>query len=46
MGMWNHKKPIVKKNSDHHYCGEKLGGKGKAIGKNIGKLIADEVYKW
>ena len=46
MGMGNDKKPIVKKISDHLYCGVKLGGMGIAIGNNIGKLIADEVYKW
>ena len=45
MGMGNDKKPIVKKISNHLYCGVKLGGMGIAIGNNIGKLIANKIYK-
>ena len=45
MGMGYDKKPIVKKISDHLYCAVKLGGMGIAIGNNVGKLIANKIYK-
>lgn len=41
MGVGTHKKPIVKKLSDHVYCGVRLGGMGVAIGSTIGAALAD-----
>ena len=45
MGMGVDKKPIVKKISDHLYCSVKMGGMGIAIANNVGKLIANKIYK-
>lgn len=41
MGVGIQKKPIVKKISQHTYCGVRLGGMGVAIGSTIGKNLAD-----
>lgn len=43
MGIGAQKKPIVKKLSDHVYCGVRLGGMGVAIGSLIGAELADLV---
>ena len=43
MGMGKKKNPILKKISDHVYCGVRLGGMGIAIGSAIGKDLADLV---
>ncbi len=45
MGMGPDKKPIIKKISNRLYCAVKLGGMGIAIGNNVGKLVANKVYK-
>lgn len=43
MGVGSQKKPIVKRLSDHLYCGVRLGGMGVAIGSLIGAELADLV---
>lgn len=43
MGVGTQKKPIVKKLSDHVYCGVRLGGMGVAIGSLVGTELADLV---
>ncbi len=40
MGVGKSKSPIVKKISDHVYCGVRLGGMGVAIGTLVGKELA------
>lgn len=45
MGVGAQKQPIVKRLSDHVYCGVRLGGMGIAIGSSIGKQLAD-LTKW
>ncbi len=44
MGVGKSKSPIVKKLSDHTYCGVRLGGMGVAIGTLIGKELAALIY--
>jgi len=41
MGVGKQKKPIVKKVSDHIFCGVRLGGMGVAIGSSIGNDLAN-----
>ena len=41
MGMGTGKVPIVKRLSNHVYCGVRLGGMGIAIGSMIGRDLAD-----
>lgn len=41
MGVGQQKKAIVKKVSDHVYCGVRLGGMGVAIGSLVGKELAE-----
>ena len=41
MGVGMDKKPIVKRISEHVYCGVRLGGMGVAIGTLVGKDLAD-----
>jgi len=43
MGMGTGKVPIVKRLSNHVYCGVRLGGMGIAIGSMIGREVADLV---
>lgn len=41
MGVGTQKKPIVKKLSQHTFCGVRLGGMGVAIGSKVGRDLAD-----
>lgn len=41
MGVGNQKKAIVKKLSEHVFCGVRLGGMGVAIGSLVGKELAE-----
>jgi glycine/D-amino acid oxidase-like deaminating enzyme len=43
MGVGHQKKAIVKQQSNHVYCGIRLGGMGVAIGSIVGKDLADLV---
>ncbi len=41
MGVGSQKKAIVKPNSNHVFCGVRLGGMGVAIGSLVGKELAE-----
>ena len=43
MGVGQERNPIVKKLSDHLYCGVRMGGMGVAIGSLVGKEIAEMI---
>lgn len=41
MGVGSQKQPLLKKLSDHTYCGVRLGGMGVAIGATVGEDLAN-----
>lgn len=46
MGVGSSKRPIVKKLSDHVFCGVRLGGMGIAIGSIIGDDLANLIMEY
>ncbi|NOQ73347.1 MAG: FAD-dependent oxidoreductase [Crocinitomix sp.] len=44
MGVGKSKSPIIKKLSEHVYCGVRLGGMGVAIGTLVGKELAYQLH--